>query len=307
MTASVGDFPMSFRARPAGRRGISDFLLFEILHFAYAPFRMTVFRNFFSDAKKLPRKVAPCHSEPRPMVECEESPPSYSKRWRLYSRLAGDASLSLSMTYAWGEILRCSTPRNDKQMSFRTYVRNPRLLFQEILRGFTPQNDIIQQRAITTNERFFLPTVVSMTAFLWVTSLCHSERGRQADEESLTFYCLRFFISLRSIQNDNRVIPSAREESLFHLEPATDGVRDPIQYVRLDGDASLSLCMTTPKRKGNKKWGGHRPPHFIGGIDIRFFYYFLITFSTSTVPSLYVVRTKFKPGASSLCTAPLIE
>ena len=53
--------------------------------------------------------------------------------------------------------------------------------------------------------------------------------------------------------------------------------------------------------------GGHRPPHFIGGIDIRFFYYFLITFSTSTVPSLYVVRTKFKPGASSLCTAPLIE
>ena len=120
-------FPMSFRARPAGRRGISDFLLFEILHFAYAPFRMTVFRNFFPDAKKLPRKVAPCHSEPRPMVECEESPPSYSKRWRLYSRLAGDASLSLSMTYAWGEILRCSTPRNDKQMSFRTYVRNPRL------------------------------------------------------------------------------------------------------------------------------------------------------------------------------------
>ena len=78
MTASVGDFPMSFRARSA----------------------------------------AICHSEPRPMVECEESPPSYSKRWRLYSRLAGDASLSLSMTYAWGEILRCSTPQNDKQMSF---------------------------------------------------------------------------------------------------------------------------------------------------------------------------------------------
>ena len=33
--------------------------------------------------------------------------------------------------------------------------------------------------------------------------------------------------------------------------------------------------MTTPKRKGNKKWGGHRPPHFIGGIDIRFFYLLL--------------------------------
>ena len=50
---SVGDFPLSFHARP----------------------------------------TASCHTEPRPMAECEESPPSYSKRWRLYSRLDGDASL----------------------------------------------------------------------------------------------------------------------------------------------------------------------------------------------------------------------
>ena len=34
--------------------------------------------------------------------QCEGSPLSYSKRWRLFSRLAGDASLLLSMTYAWG-------------------------------------------------------------------------------------------------------------------------------------------------------------------------------------------------------------
>ena len=36
------------------------------------------------------------------MVKCEGSPLCYSKRWRLFSRLAGDASLLLSMTYAWG-------------------------------------------------------------------------------------------------------------------------------------------------------------------------------------------------------------
>ena len=126
--------------------------------------------------------------------------------------------------------------QHDKQMSFPTYVRNPRLLLMgdssvlctsewqschlermweisynmlswweilryrsawhtlggDILRCSAPQNDIIQQRAITTNERFFLPTVVRMTVRLgWDSSL-----------------------RLRSVQNDNRVIPSVREESL---------------------------------------------------------------------------------------------
>ena len=49
---------------------------------------------------------------------------------------------------------------------------------------------------------------------------CHSERGRKADEESSVLYWLRFFITLRSIQNDRyfengnpNVIPSVREES----------------------------------------------------------------------------------------------
>ena len=68
----------------------------------------------------------------------------------------------------------------------------PGYYWWEILRGSAPQNDIIQQRAITTNERFFLSTVVRMTVRLgWDSSL-----------------------RLRSVQNDNRVIPSAREESL---------------------------------------------------------------------------------------------
>ena len=33
-------------------------------------------------------------------------------------------------------------------------------------------------------------------------------------------------LRLRSVQNDNRVIPSAREESLCYPEPATGGVGD---------------------------------------------------------------------------------
>ena len=187
------------------------------------------------------RPAAICHSEPRPMVECEQSPPSYSKRWRLYSRLAGDASLSLSMTYAWGEILRCSTPRNDKQMSFRTYVRNPRL-------------------------------------FVWDSSF-----------------------RLRCIQNDitpwrlHRLVMSSRTH-----------VRDLIQN-RLDGDASLRSAWQPQNGKATKNGTVYDRPILSEESIFDSFIYFLITFSTSTVPSLYVVRTKFKPGASSLCTAPLIE
>ena len=49
---------MSFRARAIARRGIPGSLLFGILHFAYASFRMTFVCNFFPAAKKLPRKIA---------------------------------------------------------------------------------------------------------------------------------------------------------------------------------------------------------------------------------------------------------
>ncbi|MBS1353230.1 MAG: hypothetical protein HPZ82_06840 [Coprobacter sp.] len=48
------------------------------------------------------------------MVKCEESPLSYSQRWRLFSRLAGDASLLLSMTDTWQEILQGKAFQDDK-------------------------------------------------------------------------------------------------------------------------------------------------------------------------------------------------
>ena len=117
-------FIVYFLVIPSAREESHITTLQEILHFACATFRMTAFpraiarqgismssrtrhrrcegsrafTRFGGDASRSLK----CHSEPRPVVECEESPPSYSKRWRLYSRLAGDASLSLSMTYAWG-------------------------------------------------------------------------------------------------------------------------------------------------------------------------------------------------------------
>ena len=100
---------MSFRARPIGRRGISDSLSVEILHSAYVSFRMTAYCNFFPAAKKLPRKVARSlsgfpafrFSRRRGLRNSLRSNviPNACEESYTFTRLGGDASLSLSMTF----------------------------------------------------------------------------------------------------------------------------------------------------------------------------------------------------------------
>ena len=76
-----------------------------------------------------------------------------------------------------------------------------------------------ESRAIC--KGFFLPTVVRMTCVFKSAVLCHSEQGRQADEEShVTITWARFFISLRSIQNDitqQGVLHFAGDSSTLHV------------------------------------------------------------------------------------------
>ena len=110
----------------------------------------------------------------------------------------------------------------------------------DILRCSAPQNDIIQQRAITTNERFFLPTVVRMTVRLgWDSSL-----------------------RLRSVQNDNRVIPSVREESLvtttwgkiLHFTAFHSERHCTVRAVSLNRRCFATLSMTS-KCHSQRMWG----------------------------------------------------
>ena len=163
------------------------------------------------------------------MVKCEGSPLCYSKRWRLFSRLAGDASLLLSMTYAWGgEILRGFTPQNDKQMSFRMNMRNPRLLLMGDSSGlYTSEWQRIARAA----------------------TLCHSERTRGIP--CYLFEILHYaYATFRMTSHREGCIAwlchseprpmVERKESLYHPEPDTGGVRDLLFLTHNGGDCSLA-------------------------------------------------------------------
>ena len=101
---------------------------------------------------------------------CEGSPLSYSKRWRLFSRLAGDASLRSAWHTLGVRFFGPSPLRMTSTCHSEWTWGIPGYYWWEILRGFTPQNDSV----LRGQQPFVIPS---------------------AREESRAI-CLRFFTTL---------------------------------------------------------------------------------------------------------------
>ena len=175
----------------------------EILHFTTVSFRMTVkchSEQMRESHKNRVRNHAPGLLLPLSIMSFRTE--TYGRVWGISSFLLETVAIVLSLGR------RCfAIAQHDIRLGVRFFGAphlrmtskchsermwgNPRLLLMGDSSGSAPQNDIIQQRAITTNERFFLSTVVRMTVRLgWDSSL-----------------------RLRSVQNDSNVISNVGERS----------------------------------------------------------------------------------------------